>query len=106
MPLSEEEENELKRIAENFYVEDPKFAINLSSSGFSRKQKQRAALGVLLFLAGLGLVVLSVALQLTLVGVLAFIVMLGGSVMGWRAFSRGASADPIAFASSLKNRNT
>ncbi|HBJ72670.1 MAG TPA: hypothetical protein DDY88_02910 [Actinobacteria bacterium] len=88
MPLSEHEQRLLEQMERALYAEDPKFATSLRSSSMARASRGRAALGVLIVFAGIGLLVTSMALQATLLGILGFAVMLVGAVLVYTAFLR------------------
>lgn len=87
MALSDEEQQMLNLIAERMYQEDPKLATSLASSNRSDLNKRRAALGVLLLLAGLAVLVASIPLQIIVVGPLGFLVALMGGVILYQALS-------------------
>ncbi|MDO8731766.1 MAG: DUF3040 domain-containing protein [Actinomycetota bacterium] len=88
MPLSEHEQRLLEQMERALYAEDPKFATSLRSSSMARASRGRAALGVLIVFAGIGLLVTSMALQATPLGILGFAVMLVGAVLVYTAFQR------------------
>lgn len=88
MPLSEHEQRLLEQMERALYAEDPKFATSLRSSSMARASRGRAALGVLVVFAGIALLVTSMALQATPVGVVGFAVMLVGAVLVYTAFQR------------------
>ena len=88
MPLSEHEQQLLEQMERALYAEDPKFATSLRSSSMARASRGRAALGVLIVFGGIGLLVTSMALQATPLGMLGFAVMLVGSVLVYTAFRR------------------
>ena len=105
MPLSEHEQRLLEQRERALYAEDPKFATSLRSSSMARASRGRAALGVLIVFGGIGLLVTSMALQATPLGILGFAVMLVGAVLVYTAFKRpratpespeGAAAAPKA----------
>lgn len=85
MPLSEHEQRVLEQIERSLYAEDPKFraAVKKSSSKPARVGSLRIAItcGVL----GLAVLVGGVWLQNVFVGVLGFLIMLAGGVIGIRA---------------------
>jgi len=89
MPLSEQEQKLLEQMEQALYADDPKFASNLRSPGTGATRK-RAALGVLAVLAGMGLLVLGVAVG-PAIGVAGFTVMLIGAVLTYSAFTGSAS---------------
>lgn len=78
MPLSDHEQRLLEQMERALYAEDPKFATSMRNPRSAAGDKRRAALGVISFLVGIGLLVAGVATQLVVVGVLGFLAMLGG----------------------------
>lgn len=87
MPLSEHEQRLLEQMEKALYAEDPKFATSLRSTGPGGAQRGRAALGVLGFLGGMGLVLAGVATAVIALGVVGFAIMLAGAVLVYSAFS-------------------
>ncbi|MFP5336240.1 MAG: DUF3040 domain-containing protein [Actinomycetes bacterium] len=83
MPLSEHEQRLLAQMEQQLLAEDPKFASAMN--GRRSVMRRRLAVGVLGVLAGLVLLVFAVAQQIILLGVLAFLVMLGGAVYAFSA---------------------
>ncbi len=106
MPLSEHEQHLLEQMERALYAEDPKFATSMRNSPASAGDKRRIALGVIAFLAGMGMLVAGVATQVVLVGVAGFLAMLGGiwlAISAWRSVTQptsggGQSAAPQAAA--------
>ncbi|MGD8149844.1 DUF3040 domain-containing protein [Ornithinimicrobium sp. Y1694] len=84
MPLSEHEQRVLEQMEQALYAEDPRLAstlkTNQTGSGLDRR---RLALGVLVALAGLGLVLTGVMTQMIWVGGIGFLALVGGGV--WAA---------------------
>ena len=78
MPLSEHEQRLLEQMERALYAEDPKFATSMRNPRTIQGNKRRVALGVVAFLAGIGLLVTGVATQMVVVGVVGFLAMLGG----------------------------
>lgn len=95
MPLSEHEQRLLEQMEKALYAEDPKFATSLRSTG-GVASRGRAALGVLGVLAGLGVLLAGMAMALPFVGVFGFVLMLGGAVLTYFAFTRGGGASTAA----------
>lgn len=89
MPLSEQEQKLLEQMEQALYADDPKFASNLRSAG-TGAARNRAALGVLAVLAGLGLLLIGVGVG-PAVGVAGFAIMLIGAVLIYSAFTGSAS---------------
>lgn len=84
MPLSEHEQRVLEQIERSLYAEDPKFRAAVKSSS---KPAHAGSLRIALACGIIGLVVLvgGVWLQNVVVGVLGFLIMLAGGVIGIRA---------------------
>jgi hypothetical protein len=78
VPLSEHEQRLLEQMERALYAEDPKFATSMRNPRTVAGSKRRVALGVVAFLAGIGLLIAGVATQLVIVGVVGFLAMLGG----------------------------
>lgn len=90
MPLSEHEQRVLEQMEQALYAEDPRFAKQVGKTQ-ARVQRNRAGLGVVLAIVGLGLVLLAVWTQQIWVGGLGFGAMVVG---GYLAFtpSRGGGS--------------
>ena len=86
MELSEEELRMLEQMERALVEEDPKLASTLRGTSFQRAARRRMILGGVILVAGIGLLVVAVLLDLsaviqTIVGVLGFVVMLGGAIL-------------------------
>ncbi|WP_439936334.1 DUF3040 domain-containing protein [Nocardia sp. N13] len=86
MELSEEELRLLEQMERALVEEDPKLASTLRGTSFQRAARRRMVLGGAILLAGIGLLVVAVLLELsaviqTVVGVLGFVIMLGGAIL-------------------------
>lgn len=92
MPLSEHEQRLLEQMERALYAEDPKFATALRSSSSSRASRARAALGVVAFLVGVGLLMAGPVTTIAAIGVAGFVVMLVGAVMTYTALRGGGAA--------------
>jgi hypothetical protein len=90
VPLSEHEQRLLEQMERALYAEDPKFASTLRQPVIRQGSRKRMILGVLVATAGLGLLLAGVASKLAFIGVIGFVVMLGGAVL---AFTGGPSGD-------------
>lgn len=93
MPLSEHEQRLLDQIERALIAEDPKFASTVRA-GRPRPTRRRRIQGVALFVLGLVLLVVGVALwheatAFLALGVVGFLAMLGGAVLA--VTSLGAS---------------
>lgn len=78
MPLSEHEQRLLEQMERALYAEDPKFATSMRNPNHLAGDTRKIALGVVAFLAGMGLLISGVATKLVPVGVLGFLAMLAG----------------------------
>jgi hypothetical protein len=88
--LSEEELRLLEQMERALVEEDPKLASTLRGTSFQRAARRRMVLGGLILLAGIGLLIVAVLLELsallqTVVGVLGFVVMLAGAILALTA---------------------
>lgn len=86
MPLSEEELRLLEQMERALVEEDPKLASTLRGTSFQRAARRRMILGGVILVAGIGMLIVAVLLDLsaalqTVVGVLGFVVMLGGAIL-------------------------
>jgi protein-S-isoprenylcysteine O-methyltransferase Ste14 len=102
VPLSEHEQRLLDQIERALYAEDPKFASTVRGGRLRKPTRRRRLQGVALFLLGLVLLVVGVAVpQLWLassfpvLSVVGFLVMLGGAVLAVTSVgSHGTQAPP------------
>jgi len=85
VPLSEHEQRLLEQMERALYAEDPKFASTLRDGSGRRGNRRHVAIGVLGLIAGLGLLVVGVAMPQQVVGVVGFVLMLGGAFVAIRA---------------------
>lgn len=86
MELSEEELRLLEQMERALVEEDPKLASTLRGTSFQRAARRRMILGGVILVAGIGMLIVAVLLDLsaalqTVVGVLGFVVMLGGAIL-------------------------
>lgn len=100
MELSEEELRLLEQMERALVEEDPKFASTLRGTSFQRAARRRMVLGGVILAAGVGLLILAVLLDQgvvvqTIVGVLGFVVMLGGAILALTS-ARSPGAAPAA----------
>jgi Protein of unknown function (DUF3040) len=100
VPLSEHEQRLLEQIERALYAEDPKFASTVRGGRLRKPTRRRRLQGVALFVVGLVLLVVGVAVpQLWLassfpvVSVVGFLMMLGGAVLA--VTSVGAGSEPV-----------
>ena len=100
MELSEEELRLLEQMERALVEEDPKLASTLRGTSFQRAARRRMILGGVILAAGVGLLILAVLLDQggvvqTVVGVLGFVVMLGGAILALTS-ARAPGAAPVA----------
>ena len=86
MELSEEELRLLEQMERALVEEDPKLASTLRGTSFQRAARRRMILGGVILVGGIGLLIAAVLLDVnavvrTVVGVLGFVVMLGGAII-------------------------
>ena len=99
MPLSEHEQRLLEQMERALYAEDPKFATTLRSASGGKASRGRAAVGVLVLLAGVTLLMLGAILPLIPLGVAGFLVMIVGATLtylGLRGRPAAAAGTPNA----------
>jgi cytochrome c biogenesis protein CcdA len=86
MPLSDHEQRMLDQIESALYAEDPKFASSVRGGSLRAPSARRRLQGAALFVIGLAMLVVGVAVPATMIGgfpvvsVVGFIVMFGGVV--------------------------
>ena len=98
MPLSEHEQRLLDQIERALYAEDPKFASTVRGGRLRKPTRRRRLQGVALFVVGLVMLVLGIAVQWTWLGgipvvsVVGFLAMLGGAVLAITSVGSSAGA--------------
>ncbi|MFT4298489.1 MAG: DUF3040 domain-containing protein [Aeromicrobium sp.] len=93
MPLSDEEARLLQQLEQSLAAEDPDFASTLRGSAFEARNRRWAALAVLGFLAGLGVLFYGTMLTLTWLAVAGFVLMVASGYLFITAWRRGMGAD-------------
>jgi hypothetical protein len=113
VPLSEHEQRLLEQIERALYAEDPKFASTVRGGRLRKPTRRRRIQGVALFVVGLVLLVVGVAVpQLWLassfpvLSVIGFLVMLGGAVLAVTSVGSGGAASQAKENEPDKNRFT
>ncbi|HXV93683.1 MAG TPA: DUF3040 domain-containing protein [Pseudonocardia sp.] len=87
MPLSEHEQRLLEQIERALYAEDPKFASTVRGGRLRKPTRRRRIQGIAVFLLGLVMLVLGVAVpslwlaSIPVLSVVGFLAMLGGAVL-------------------------
>ena len=105
MPLSEEELRLLEQMERALVEEDPKFASTLRGTSFQRAARRRMVLGGGILLVGVGALIGAVLLGdnplvRTGLGVLGFVVMLGGAILALTSARSPSAVAPKVRASS------
>lgn len=95
MPLSEHEQRLLNEIEQALYAEDPKFASSVRSARPRSRARTMLALSVLGVVVGLVVVLVGLNANLTLLGVLGFVLIVGSCVAGASAL-RGPKRNSAA----------
>ncbi len=108
MALSEHEKKVLDELGRQFDAEDPKFARSLGPDPAHGRSSRRMFVGVLVALAGIGLLLSGVGLDAIPLGVAGFLLMIGGAYCVWRAKNpAGGTVTPgkasTSFIGSLKD---
>ena len=78
MALSEHEERMLKELERALYADDPRFAGNIRDGWSQGIRSPKSALFALLMVAGFAAIIAGVAIPFTIVGILGFVMVLGG----------------------------
>ena len=89
MPLSEHEQRLLEQMERALYAEDPKFATSLRSASSGRVSRGRAALGVLVLIAGVGVLLIGAIIPMIPLGVAGFAVMVIGAALAYSGLRAG-----------------
>jgi hypothetical protein len=119
MPLSEHEQRLLDQIERALYAEDPKFVSTVRGGRLRRPTRRRRLQGVAVFVLGLVLLVVGVAVRalwimdnFPVLSVIGFLVMLTGAVMavtsvgakGQQASGKRGEQDKSRFTGRMEER--
>lgn len=94
MPLSEQEQRLLDEMERNLYKHDADFVATVGGRRAGAPNYRMIVIGVLVGLLGVATIVTGVALRLPLLGVLGFVLLLGGALLALsspRSAQRAAS---------------
>ncbi|GAA1785116.1 DUF3040 domain-containing protein [Agromyces lapidis] len=91
MPLSEQEQRLLEEMERNLYRNDADFVHAVGGVRGRRPNYRAIVLGVLLAVAGVGALIIGVATQLLIVGILGFVLMFAGVLVAITPSKRGAA---------------
>lgn len=78
MPLSEEERRRLEKLEQDLAATDPELNLELQS-GHPRGMAARSIWGILAVVAGFALVITGIIAQVTILGVIGFLLMCAGA---------------------------
>ena len=98
MPLSEHEQRLLEQIERALYAEDPKFASTVRGKGLGKPTRRRRLQGAAIFVVGLVLLVVGVAVRqlwlgnLPVLSIVGFLAMLGGAVLAVTSIGSGGQS--------------
>lgn len=93
MPLSEHEQRLLEEMERSLYNNDADFVATVSPRG-SRPNYRRIALGALVALVGIIAIVAGIVIKQPLVGMVGFIVILGGALLALSSPRPGVPQSP------------
>ena len=96
MPLSEHEQKLLEQIERALVDDDPKFASQVRTGDRRQKARRKLQLGALLVVVGLAVLVGGAAVPSVPLGVLGFLVMLGGAALGVLNYKSATGAVEVA----------
>lgn len=88
MPLSDHEQRLLDQMERALKAEDPKFADSLSKPRGANIDRRGVIVGIAGVVLGLAVLVGGVATQFVAIGIVGFVLMLGGTFVAYRAASR------------------
>lgn len=92
MPLSDEERRRLEKLEQELAASDPDLNLELQT-GEPRGMAAHAVIGILAGLAGFALIIAGIITQITIIGVIGFLLM--GAGAHW--FLNGRTLDGYAF---------
>ncbi|HIW99671.1 MAG TPA: DUF3040 domain-containing protein [Candidatus Nesterenkonia stercoripullorum] len=92
MPLSEREQRMLSELESQLQSEDPTFASSMQEAPSGALNVRNLVLGLLVAVAGVGVLVAGIYVQWIPVGVLGFLIMGGGVYFATTGGSRGGSS--------------
>src|SRR5690554_3578569 len=93
MPLSEHEQRLLEEMERSLYNNDADFVATVSPRG-TRPNYRRIALGALIALVGIIAIVTGIMIKQPLVGMVGFIVILGGALLALSSPQSGVAPSP------------
>ena len=106
MPLSEHEQRLLDQIEQALYAEDPKFASSVRSARSGLRARRWIVLACFGIAAGLAVVLVGLATKIVVLGVLAFVLILGSCVYIATALSNRSAKSSDTAPGATKSRGT
>jgi len=95
VPLSEEELRLLEQMERALVEEDPKLASTLRGTTMRRHARRQLLVAVFCFVLGITVLMAGAILELTVVGIVGFVVMLGSAYLGLSAWRGQNQASPF-----------
>lgn len=92
MPLSEEELRMLQQMEQALVEEDPKFASTLRGTSMQESARKRAIIAGAVFVVGIAVMMTGAVMQLTVVGIVGFVVMLAAAFVAVSTVRRAGEA--------------
>jgi len=86
VPLSEEELRLLEQMERALVEEDPKLASTLRGTTMRRRARRQLIVAAVCFALGIAVLMTGAVLQVTVVGIIGFVVMLGSAYIGLSAW--------------------
>lgn len=102
MPLSENEQRLLEQMERALYAEDPKFASAMRGANRRPGAGRRLLLGGVSIVLGLVVLVFGVSQKQVLLGVLGFVLMLGGTAYAVSSQRRGGPVGVVNAAGGVR----
>jgi len=105
MPLSEHEQRLLEQMERQLYADDPKLASTLRGGVGAAHNRRQLVLGLAAVVLGMAVLVAGVAAPFWPLGVLGFVVMLGGGwlvISGWQSRPSSTGRTPSGGGSAPK----
>ena len=93
MPLSEEELRLLEQMERALVAEDPKLASTMRGTTLRAAARRRALIAGVAFVVGIAVLMAGAVMQVTVVGIIGFVVMLGSAYVAlssWRGHGQAA----------------
>jgi Protein of unknown function (DUF3040) len=106
VPLSEHEQRLLEQIERALVDDDPKFASTVRTGDRRLRARRKIQLGVVLLVAGLGVLILGPVLHSVILGVVGWLLMFSGIVLGVLNYKLATGAVEAGTAAPAGGKNT